>query len=305
MTQSTKELPIAFDQNGLVPIVIQDAGTSDVLMLGFMNDEALAITRETSLVHFWSRSRGKLWKKGETSGNVLSVESIYVNCENNSLLIEATPTGATCHTGYPTCYYRRLESDNSLTTIRDRWFDPADVYGEGNGIADLTKRWWAAYEELKSNDYGTQSGTSRVLRADDDQITPRIADELNELAGVLDGSHTHKNLAADIALEGGQVCYWLALRCIRHGLTWDGVRPDRALDATGDDVTSAATIAALLRAAAAAWAVDGVASDPAAKAHATFALVAHACASGSVPPRDVIASDLEHVSARLSSYQAR
>jgi phosphoribosyl-AMP cyclohydrolase len=299
-----QELPITFDAQDLVPVVIQDAGTSDVLMLGFMNPEALSRTRETGLVHFWSRSRGKLWKKGETSGNVLTVEEIFINCENNSLLIQAVPTGATCHTGYPTCYYRRLEADNTLQTIRDRWFDPADVYGEGNGIEDLTRRWWATYEELKSNDYGTQSGTSRVLRADEDEITPRIADELNELAGVLDGSHRHKDLASDIALEGGQVCYWLVLRCIRDGLGWADVRPDRALDQANDESASVNTLAAILRADAVNW-TSVAASDIAARAHATFRLVAQACTSGAVSPRAVIASDLDNVSARLSSYQAR
>jgi phosphoribosyl-AMP cyclohydrolase len=298
------ELPVEFDANGLVPVVVQDAGTSAVLMLGFMNPEALTATRESGFVHFWSRSRGKLWKKGETSGNVLTVESIMVNCEENSLLIEATPTGATCHTGYPTCYYRRLEPDNSLTMIRDRWFDPADVYGiEPEGIGDLTRRWWTAYEQLKSNDYAEYSGTSRVLRAEEDAITPRIADELEELAGVLDGSHVHKGLAADIELEGGQVCYWLALTCIRNGLTWDDVRPDRALDGVVD-APNRATVASLLRANAGTW-IPGAKGELAARAHETFGLVAMACAAGSVSSRDVIAGDLENVSARLTSYQAR
>ena len=71
------------------------------------------------------------------------IEQIFVNCELNSLMIEVTQTGAVCHDGYPTCFYRRLEPDNSLATMRDRWFDPADVYGEGDGIERLTRRWWA------------------------------------------------------------------------------------------------------------------------------------------------------------------
>jgi phosphoribosyl-AMP cyclohydrolase len=300
----TTDLPIEFDDRGLAPVVVQDAGTSDVLMLGFMNLEALEATRETGFVHFWSRSRNTLWKKGETSGNVLTVESIMVNCDNNSLLIEAVPTGATCHTGYPTCYYRKLEPDNSLTVIRDRWFDPADVYGsESEGIGTLTRRWWTAYEQLKSADYAEYSGTSRVLRADEDLISPRIADELNELAGVLDGSHFHKGKSQDIELEGGQVCYWLTLICIRSGLTWDQVRPDRALDASGE-TPAAATVASLLRANAGTWMVDST-GDVAARAHETFGLVATACATEGVSPMDVIAADLANVSARLSSYQAR
>jgi phosphoribosyl-AMP cyclohydrolase len=296
------DLPITFDANGLVPAVIQDAATSDVLMVGFLNPEALAATRETGKVHFWSRSRGKLWMKGETSGNVLAVESIKTNCELNSLLIAVTPTGATCHDGYPTCYYRRLEDDNSLTTVRDRWFDPADVYGgQPEGIGDLTRRWWTAYEQLKSTDFAQYSGTSRALRAEEDTVTSRVADELRELAGVLDGSHTHRSPADDLALEGGQVCYWLALACIRRDLTWDMVRPDRALD----DAPAApvGTIVLLLKDAAATW--ETIPADVGAEAHRAFALVAAAAAIHDVAPRAIIEDDLANVSARISSYQAR
>lgn len=297
-------LPVEFDHQGLAPVVVQDSGTAEVLMLGFMNQTALDTTRETGLVHFWSRSRNTLWKKGETSGNTLSVDSILINCENNSLLIQAVPSGATCHTGYPTCYYRKVEEDGSLTVVRDRWFDPADVYGSApEGIAELTRRWWTAYEQLKQGDFAEYSGTSRVLRADDDQISHRIADELNELAGVLDGSHAHRDRTHDISLEGGQVCYWLALACIREGRSWEQVRPDRALD--GDrEIPSSNTVAALIRANAATWLPDAV-GDLAARAHETFGLIAAACATESIPTRDVIAEDLENVTARISSYQAR
>lgn len=301
---SNAPVPVEFDHQGLVPVVIQDAGTSDVLMLGFMNQIALDTTRETGLVHFWSRSRQTLWKKGETSGNTLSVDSILVNCENNSLLIQAVPSGATCHTGYPTCYYRRFEADGSLSVVRDRWFDPADVYGTApEGIADLTRRWWTSYEQLKHEDFAEYSGTSRVLRADDDQVSSRIADELSELAGVLDGSHVHRGRAQDVSLEAGQVCYWLALACIRGELNWEQVRPDRALDGAADGA-SASTVATLILGNAATWTV-GAAGDLAARAHETFGLVAAACAVESVPTREVIADDLVNVSARLSSYQAR
>ena len=99
---------IQFDKDpaGLVPAVIQDPDTKDVLMLGFMNREALAKTLDTGMVTFWTRSRGKLWTKGETSGNILKFESVRVNCNDDSLLIFARPAGPTCHTGHPTCYFR-------------------------------------------------------------------------------------------------------------------------------------------------------------------------------------------------------
>lgn len=89
---------------GLVPAIIQDAQTQKVLMLGFMNEEAYNKTRETGKVTFWSRTRGCLWTKGETSGNFLSVADILVDCDNDTLLVKAHPAGPVCHTGADTCW---------------------------------------------------------------------------------------------------------------------------------------------------------------------------------------------------------
>jgi phosphoribosyl-ATP pyrophosphohydrolase/phosphoribosyl-AMP cyclohydrolase len=105
---------LAFDPDGLVPAVVQDADTGDVLILAYVNKEALQRTIETGLVTFWSRSRGQLWQKGETSGNTLALVSIAKNCEANSLLIRARPTGPACHTGNPTCFYRPLDPTDDL-----------------------------------------------------------------------------------------------------------------------------------------------------------------------------------------------
>lgn len=112
---------------GLVPAVVQDAETKDVLMLGFMNRAALEKTLRDGNVTFWTRSRQKLWTKGETSGNVLRFTALRVNCNNDSLLILARPVGATCHTGHPTCYYREAES-GGWRTITEPQFDPEQVY---------------------------------------------------------------------------------------------------------------------------------------------------------------------------------
>lgn len=296
----TAELPVDFDDNGLVPVVTTDATSGEVLMLAFMNADALARTRETGLVHYWSRSRRRLWLKGQTSGHVQKVQKIYINCDLNSLMIEVEQVGAVCHDGYPTCYYRRLEPDNSLTTVRDRWFDPADVYGERDGIAMLTRLWWDAYSELASPAHTTHSGTSRLLLSEQDQVTPRIVDELRELAGALDGSHRHLDLRADVLLEGGQVCYWTVLRCIRAGLSWDVIRPDRALTPIeAEDVAPIATTAALIRQLADRWDIgsDSV-GELAGRAHETMTFVARACALAGVEPITAIRNDLDELRTR-------
>ncbi|MBV9257219.1 MAG: phosphoribosyl-AMP cyclohydrolase, partial [Ktedonobacteraceae bacterium] len=100
---------VKFDRQGLVPVVIQDVTSKEVLMVAFMNEEALRLTRETGQTHFFSRSRNTIWHKGEQSGNVQEVRNIFINCEENSLLIQVVQHGsAACHDGYSSCYYRRL-----------------------------------------------------------------------------------------------------------------------------------------------------------------------------------------------------
>ena len=94
-----------------------------------MNQEALRLTRETGYTHFFSRSRNTVWRKGEQSGNVQEVRSIFLNCEENSLLIRVVQHGgAACHDGYKSCYYRRLLPNDTYQTIAERVFDPAEVY---------------------------------------------------------------------------------------------------------------------------------------------------------------------------------
>jgi len=120
---------LKFDRQGLIPAVIQDDTTNEVLLVAFMNEEALQRTRETGYTHFFSRSRNKIWRKGEQSGNVQEVRAIFLNCEENSLLIRVVQHGdAACHDGYKSCYYRRLLPNDTYQTIVERVFDPAEVY---------------------------------------------------------------------------------------------------------------------------------------------------------------------------------
>jgi phosphoribosyl-AMP cyclohydrolase len=105
-----------FDANGLLTAVVVDATSQSVLMVAHMNAEALAATQATGKAHFWSRSRGRLWQKGETSGNVLVVREIRVDCDQDALLIVADSVGPACHTGAVSCFYRRLEGEELTLT---------------------------------------------------------------------------------------------------------------------------------------------------------------------------------------------
>lgn len=100
---------IKYDSNGLVPVIVQDTDTREVLMLAYMNAESLQLTLEKGETYFWSRSRTELWHKGETSGNIQRVVEISVDCDADTLLIQVQPAGPACHTGERTCFYRSLE----------------------------------------------------------------------------------------------------------------------------------------------------------------------------------------------------
>jgi phosphoribosyl-AMP cyclohydrolase len=98
-----------YDANGLVTAVASDAGTGELLMLAHMNAEALAMTIETGEAHFWSRSRARLWKKGESSGHVLKVREMRIDCDQDAIWLIVDPAGPACHTGERSCFYRRIE----------------------------------------------------------------------------------------------------------------------------------------------------------------------------------------------------
>ncbi len=122
MTNHKKNMQLDFEKTGgLIPAIIQDSTTKNVLMLGYMNEEALQKTQETGRVTFWSRTRKCLWTKGETSGHYLSVVSITPDCDNDTLLVEAVPHGPVCHTGSDTCFGGKNEADSIhfLSSLQD------------------------------------------------------------------------------------------------------------------------------------------------------------------------------------------
>jgi phosphoribosyl-AMP cyclohydrolase len=125
---------IAFEKNnGLVPAIVQDHATGEVLMLGFMNEEALAETQRTGQAVFFSRSRNKLWRKGESSGHLLKVLEMRIDCDSDTLLLRVQAIGpGVCHEGYRSCFFRRLENDGTAKATEERAFDPSEIYGSSS-----------------------------------------------------------------------------------------------------------------------------------------------------------------------------
>ncbi len=254
---------LKFDRQGLIPAVIQDESNGQVLMVAFMNEEALRLTRVTGYTHLFSRSRNKIWRKGEESGHVQEVRGLYVNCEENSLLLKVVQHGAgACHTGHRSCYYRRLLEDGSYETVEERVFDPARVYeqaepsplaeqvaayatqGEAASAAPVAllseqerqqletdmRKLYSAYIFLRDHDLSTESNTSRLLQEQSiEYLVARLGDELQELTEVQEGTHVHEGRREDTILEASQVGYWLMLLAATRNIKYDEVKPHEAI----------------------------------------------------------------------------
>jgi len=167
-----------WDERGLAPAIVQDADTGTVLMLAWMNAEAWRLTRETGEVHFWSRSRQALWKKGETSGNVLRVSELRVDCDDDAILVRARPAGPTCHTGATACFFHAETGDDDgapPTHVLDR----------------LERVLQARRDAPATPDGAKKSYTRSLLDAGMPKILAKIAEESGELAAELpDGPAT-------------------------------------------------------------------------------------------------------------------
>ncbi len=121
---------LKYDASGLIPAIIQDADTGEVLMMAYMNRASLEDSIRTGRTHFWSRSRQKYWMKGESSGHVQEIQEILIDCDADTLLIKARQVGAACHEGYKNCFFRKLTPAGEWQVCAQRMVDPEKVYGK-------------------------------------------------------------------------------------------------------------------------------------------------------------------------------
>ena len=164
---------VKWDDRGLAPAVVVHAHTGVVLMLGWMNREALAATAATGEVTFWSRSRDQLWRKGETSGNTLAVRAVRLDCDADALLVEAIPAGPTCHTGAESCFYRVADGGE--------WLE------DGGPRGAMLERLYAVLETRRAAT-AEKSYTASLLAAGVEKIGAKIAEEQEELVAELRAS---------------------------------------------------------------------------------------------------------------------
>ena len=137
-----------YGKDGLIPVIVQDCRTNEVLMMAYSNEEAVRLMYETGYTHFWSRSRQKLWKKGEESGHVQKIKSIQADCDDDTLLVRVEQTGVACHTGNPSCFYKLIYGSTDRTaaiipdlvrTVKDRRENPSEESYTCKLFADETK----------------------------------------------------------------------------------------------------------------------------------------------------------------------
>jgi len=192
---------IAFDENGLVPCVIQDAGSGEVLTLAYMNAEALARTEDTGELHLWSRSRDELWRKGATSGNTQAVRALRFDCDADAILALVDPAGPACHTGERTCFF-----GGDLTRT------------EGEALPELER---TIAERAAAGD-PSHSYTAQLL-ADPPFVGEKVQEEAEEVARA-----AREESDARVAEEAADVLYHLAVLLHSRGLTL--ADPERVLD---------------------------------------------------------------------------
>ena len=171
------DLNVRFDAQGLVPAIVQDWRDGAILMLGYMNRESLDLTLQSGYVHFWSRSRRKLWKKGETSGNFLLCKRVFLDCDGDVLLVKAEPTGPACHTEARTCFFAEVTPEGVTTT---------EVGEEANG--GIFDRLYELVLQRKAHPQ-EQSYVSSLMKDGPDRILKKVVEEAGEVVLAVKKEH--------------------------------------------------------------------------------------------------------------------
>ncbi|MGI6487512.1 MAG: bifunctional phosphoribosyl-AMP cyclohydrolase/phosphoribosyl-ATP diphosphatase HisIE [Syntrophomonadaceae bacterium] len=199
---------LEFDSRGLIPAIIQDVKTRQVLMLAYMNRQALEKTLETGYTWFYSRSRECLWMKGETSGHIQKVQQIYYDCDQDTLLILIEQEGAACHTGHFSCFYRNWEGEEQESRV----FDPEEVYSGRVGSPAILYELYDVLEKRKElRPQG--SYTAYLFNEGQDKILKKVGEETAE---VIISSKNHND--DEIIYETSDLLYHLMVLLVYHGI---------------------------------------------------------------------------------------
>jgi phosphoribosyl-ATP pyrophosphohydrolase/phosphoribosyl-AMP cyclohydrolase len=193
-------------QNGLIPAIVQDGITNEVLMLAYMNKKSLALTIKTNFVHYFSRSKKRLWKKGETSGHTQEVKSILLDCDNDTILLKVTQKGVACHTGRPSCFFTNISTNKNITDIK---IDTLTLYSTIDTLYHIIQK--------RKNNSPEKSWTAKLLQGSQNSMLKKIMEESGEF--VLAIKDNNEN---EIIYEGADLVY----HCL-VALASKNISPDR------------------------------------------------------------------------------
>ena len=196
---------LKFDEKGLIPAVVQNIDTKEILMVAYMNKETLEKTLETGRATFWSRSRQEVWEKGATSGDYIYVKEIRVDCDGDCLVLLSEPAGAACHTGNRSCFFRKVEGE---TLVEDK---------ELNALSDILRREQAVIIDRKKNPE-EGSYTNYLFEKGEDKILKKVGEEAAEV--VIAGKNRDKN---EIKYETADLLYHLSVMLVDNDMTWEDV----------------------------------------------------------------------------------
>ena len=199
------DIKLKFDEKGLIPAVVQNKDTKEVLMVAYMNSEAFDKTMETGRATFFSRSRNSLWVKGETSGNFMYVSEIRLDCDKDCILVLVNPAGPACHTGNRTCFYRKIEGGKLVEDTERE--DLSDVMSVDEAVV---------IDRKKNPEDG--SYTNYLFTKGEDKILKKVGEEASEV--VIAGKNRDKN---EIAYEVADLVYHLTVMLVDNDMTWDDI----------------------------------------------------------------------------------
>ncbi len=203
MENILKELK--FDEKGLIPAVVQDSFTKEVLMVAYMSADTLKMTLETKKATFFSRSRNEVWIKGATSGNYLNVDSIKVDCDGDCLVVFARPDGPACHTNNRSCFFRTIADGELIEDTKQ------------GGVSDILMREQAVIIDRKNNPED-DSYTNYLFNKGEDKILKKVGEEAAEV--VIAGKNRDKD---EIKYETADLLYHLSVMLVDNGMTWNDI----------------------------------------------------------------------------------
>lgn len=197
---------LKLNEQGLLPVITQDYYSGQVLMMAYMNEEAFNKTIETKKAHYYSRSRASLWLKGETSGHYQNVQEMYIDCDNDTLLLKVLQEGVACHTGRKSCFYKKVNLDTSDVIELDR-FKATDLL---NGV----------YEVILDRKSNPKEGsyTNYLLEKGIDKILKKVGEETAEV--IIGAKNEGKE---EIVYEISDLLYHLSVLMVEKGATWDDI----------------------------------------------------------------------------------